>query len=328
MLVQSDDAVAEGLCLPDLSAEDIARLDAYEQPFGFDPAEISITVGDAVQTARCYLPDDTVGRGTAPWSLAAWDAAIGPLSRERAREIGSYTPPLTGDALRAQWHMMTLRAGVRLRAQADTTPATRRYSPSEGDVVTEPRAPLAGDFFKFAAFRMDHRTFHGDRTGLLDRETIIACDAAIVLPYDPRSDCVLLVEQMRVGPLIRGDKNPWVLEPVAGMIDGTETPEQAAIRETEEEAGLTNITLEKMFSFYASPGASTDYFNCFMALADLPEPTQYTGGLANEHEDLRLHVLLFNDAMALIDTGEANVGPLIAMLYWLARHRDRLRAAA
>jgi len=83
-----------------------------------------------------------------------------------------------------------------------------------------------------------------------------------------------------------------------------------------------------MFSFYPSPGSTTDYFNCYLALGVLPEPTQYTGGLAEECEDLRLHVLSYYDAMALVDTGEVNVGPLIAMLFWLSRHRDGLRAAA
>ncbi len=44
----------------------------------------------------------------------------------------------------------------------------------------------------------------------------------------------------------------------------------------------------------------------------------------SEGEDIRLHVLTTDAALALIDTGEVNVAPLVAMLLWLARHRASL----
>jgi len=109
------------------------------------------------------------------------------------------------------------------------------------------------------------------------------------------------------------------------MVDAGETPEQAALRETAEEAGLTLHHLERMFAFYASPGSSTDYFTCYLGLADLPDDHSTSGGLADEAEDLRLHVIPFAQALDLIDSGEVTAGPLIAMLLWLSRHRDRLR---
>ena len=93
------------------------------------------------------------------------------------------------------------------------------------------------------------------------------------------------------------------------------------MRETAEEAGLQGVTLRPMFSFYPSPGASTDHFYCYLGLANLPDLASYTGGLAGESEDLRLHVLPFDDALALLDSGEINAGPLIAMLLWLGRER-------
>ena len=47
-----------------------------------------------------------------------------------------------------------------------------------------------------------------------------------------------------------------------------------------------------------------------------------------EGEDIRLHPMGFDAALALVDSREIQVGPLILMLHWLARHRDRLRAMA
>ena len=321
-------AVATGVLLRDVDEADMTRFDAYELPFDYNRVGCDVRVGHTVCRAQVYMATDEVPLSDTVWDIGVWHREAADLSREMAREIGSYDPPLSGDQLAAQWHMIALRAGVRLRAETDTTPAARRYAPEADDVAVAAPPRLYGDFFKLSQFDVQHREFRGGLSKPLRREVLLACDAAIVLPYDPKTDCVLLVEQLRMGPLMRGAPNPWLLEPVAGMIDGTETPQDAARRETMEEAGLTNFALEEMFSFYASPGASTDYFFCFAALGSLPEPTTYLGGLAHENEDLRLHVMSFDDAMTLIETGEANVGPLIAMLLWLARHRDRLRAAA
>jgi nudix-type nucleoside diphosphatase (YffH/AdpP family) len=110
---------------------------------------------------------------------------------------------------------------------------------------------------------------------------------------------------------------------VAGIVDAGETPEEAARRETAEEAGLTVATLHRMFAFYPSPGSSTDYFHCYAAIADLPDDHATQGGLASEAEDIRIHIMPRDTAIGLIETGEITAGPLIAMLYWLDRHRAR-----
>lgn len=327
-LVPAKEHRADGILVTDLTDAERAKLDVYENAFDYDQHILPVMAGGHVVDARVYLPGSAVALSGAPWDLAEWQAERGALSRERAVEIGEADPPYDSATLRQRWHMIGSRAAARLRAAEDTTPSDVRYTAKPEDVEVFARRPLLGDFFKFRKFDLRHRTFQNTTSPELEREVMIGVDAALVLPYDPVSDCVLLVEQLRTGPLMRGTPNPWSLEPVAGMIDPGETPEAAALRETAEEAGLTDVTLDKMFACYATPGASTDYFYCYLALGSLPTPTTYTGGLAEENEDLRLHVLPFTKAMELIDTGEANVGPLITMLLWLARHRDRLREVA
>ena len=76
-----------------------------------------------------------------------------------------------------------------------------------------------------------------------------------------------------------------------------------------------------MFRGYASPGNATDHFYAFLGLCDLPDGRAAFGGLASEQEDLRLHVLPAGEAIALVDSGEANAVPLVAMLLWFARWR-------
>ena len=46
-----------------------------------------------------------------------------------------------------------------------------------------------------------------------------------------------------------------------------------------------------------------------------------TGGLEDEHEDLRLHVPPFQKAFDLIASGELTAGPIMLMLLWLDRWR-------
>ena len=72
---------------------------------------------------------------------------------------------------------------------------------------------------------------------------------------------------------------------------------------------------------YASPGNATDFFYAFLAPCDLPDGFATSGGLEEEHEDLRLHVLPVEEAIRLLETGEANAVPLISMLLWLDRWR-------
>ena len=224
--------------------------------------------------------------------------------------------------------MIQKQAWAKLQARTRAAPATVRYAPKGADLSFDRFGATCGQFFGLQQVAIRHQRFDGTQSDSLTREVFLGIDAALVLPYDAARDRILLVEQMRMGPAVLGDTNPWVLEPIAGMIDAGETPEQAALREAEEEAGLTTITLEKINAFYPSPGSSTDYFHTFLGLCDLPVAGQYTGGLASEAEDLRLHPISFDDGMALAASGEITAGPLLMMLYWLALHRDRLRNAA
>lgn len=324
-LERHDGSVAEGLLLSGLSAAQRAALDLFEVPFGYHPQIVDVMTEAGPVAASAYFPDDTVPHGQEPWSLDRWAAQFGEVAVEMATEIAAHDPPLAAEDLVRQWGMIQSRAESKVRAGRTPAPATVRFAPKIGDFELRRRGPLAGGFFKLAGMTLQHRQFDGTTSEEMMRETLVGVDAALVLPYDAGRERVMLVEQVRAGMARRGDPNPWSLEPVAGIIDGGETPEDAARREGAEESGLRMDRLERMFSMYPSPGSSTDHFHCFLGHADLPSLDVGHGGLEDEHEDLRLHVMSLDEAILLTETGEANAGPLIAMLLWTARHRDRLR---
>ncbi len=321
VLRQRTGARAEGLLLTGLTAAQRTALDSYETPFGYAPRDVVVEVDGALTPAAAYFPDDTVVASDTPWSLRDWVQTRSDIAITAAREIASHDPPLTPGSLKRQWSMIQTRAEAAVRAAASTAPATRRYAAQSGDFAVPLAAPPMGEFFKYAKLNAGHRRFDGAYQSDLPREVFVGVDAALVLPYDPVRDRVLLIEQFRVGPARRGDLNPWSLEPVAGIVDAGETPERAARREAAEEAGLNLAELTSMFGTYPSPGASTDYFHCFLGLTELPSNDITHGGLACEHEDLRRHVMTLDDALALMDSGEIDTGPLIAMLLWTLRYR-------
>ena len=140
-------------------------------------------------------------------------------------------------------------------------------------------------------------------------------------------DRVLLVEQIRIGALAKGDPQPWMLEPVAGLIDAGETAETAAIRETAEEAGL-NVDPQRFHfvgRYYPSPGGLAQILHSYVAVCDLPDDSDGLHGLDGEDEDIRVHVVPLDDLLAMVASGEAVNAPLIISAQWLALNRDTLR---
>ena len=107
----------------------------------------------------------------------------------------------------------------------------------DDDVEVVEREACFRGFYQLDRLHLRHRLFAGGMGKLISRELFVRHDAVCVLPYDPQRDCVVLIEQFRVGALDKS-LNPWLIELVAGLIDKDEQPEQVARREAVEEAGL------------------------------------------------------------------------------------------
>ena len=326
IIVAQDGAEAAGLLVTGLSGEDVARLDFYEGGFGYGLREVQVQSAQGPAQAQVYFPDPGLWETAGPWDLQAWARDHAPLIVPASAEFMRLRGRVSPEVSRQVWPFIQARVwGWQLGREG--APTTLRRDTRREAVRFELHGDGHEGFFALRQFEVAFPRFDGSMTDPVTREGFVAFDAALVLPYDPQSDSVLLVEQLRYGPLLRDDPHPWVLEPIAGLVDAGEDPETCIRREAQEEAGLALRDVELMTRVYASPGYSSEFFHCYLGLADLDRATGTVAGLASETEDIRSHILPFDDAMALLDSGEINAGPLAMMLLWLARHRARLRAA-
>jgi nudix-type nucleoside diphosphatase (YffH/AdpP family) len=327
LIVAAPGAVAKGLLLRAPSDAALDRIAYYERAFGFRLAPVQVLTEAGAVGARMYVPKQDGPTPGPPWDLDAWAAHWGALTCLTAEEVLADMDRRSPEDVARRFGPLRARAQARLNARAET-PTTLRHRASDGDVRLIRRSLAYSAFFSVEEYDLTHRRFSGGHGEKLNRTAFVSGDAITVLPYDPVRDRVLLVEQFRAGPYARGDAQPWLLEAIAGRIDGGETPEEATIREAAEEAGLALRNLRRVAEYYPTPGAKTEYLFGFLATADLPDAAAGIGGVEGEGEDIRSHVVSFDRAMALVDSGEINVGPLILLLLHLARLRPELRAAA
>lgn len=177
-------------------------------------------------------------------------------------------------------------------------------------------------YFQIIRYRVRHRQFAGGMGPEVVREVFERGHAAAVLPYDPERDQVVLIEQFRIGALGVVD-DPWLLEPVAGIIEAGESVTDVARREAQEEAGLTVLDLAPACTYLASPGGTTETCAVFIGRVDAASAGGIFG-LAHEGEDIKVHVVALDVALDWLAQGRIKAATTIIALQWLALHRADL----
>ncbi|MEP2530433.1 NUDIX domain-containing protein [Shimia sp.] len=326
-MIRSGGSGANGILVEGLSDEDIARLRFYEGGFDYDLEEVTVTVVAREVVTKVFFSEPGFWQPDGPWSLSHWQEKHGEWSVLGAVEEMSYFGQRTRSDVDKMLPMIQARATAKMNARHDNS----AYSPggmTRADVDSVVMRRPYADYFTLEEFDLSFRRYDGQKSEMVRRAVFVATDAVIVLPYDPVLDRVLLIEQFRPGPFAREDATPWQLEPIAGRIDKAETAQATARREAMEEAGLTLNALEDVSQCYASPGCSTEFYHIFLGLADLPDGIDGVSGLDEEAEDIRSFIFSFDALMELVDEGRVVNAPLVLAALWLARHRERLRAAS
>jgi len=311
-----------GKILTDVSAPDLKRLTFYLGSLGFDPESERVARDDGtLLSAIVFQPRNEMQGDGLVWARQEWQALWGDIAQAAAKEIMAQMGQLTPDEIAARLTGIHIRAAAFVAAQARSVGATRDLT---RDVVVQAHHHKYSNFFAAQELDLQYRRYDGRLSPVMNRGAQMLGQASVVLPYDPVRDEVLMVEQFRAPLYIGGDREPWLWQPVAGLVDPGETPRQAAHREAIEEAGLTLNALHEVAGVYSSPGASSDFVNLFVGLADFGT-RQKGGGLEQEGEDIKVGIVSFEVLMLGIDRGRYRDMQLVLSGLWLARNHDRLR---
>lgn len=200
--------------------------------------------------------------------------------------------------------------------------------PTHPDVQIIADRPVWSGRFQLDVVTFKHRRFDGALSGERTWELFRRGRAAAVLPYDPHTDQVVLIEQFRL-PALAAGMEPVMVEVPAGLCDRGEDPAATVRREAKEEMGLETDRLEPIGDFVLTPGGSDERCTLFAgrvrAPAAGPDGLAGNGGLASEHEDIRVRVWPAARAIEAAVAGRFPNSVTTIALLWLAARRDWLR---
>ena len=179
-------------------------------------------------------------------------------------------------------------------------------------------------FFRMVRLHLQHRLFRDGWSETLEREVVLHGRVGAMVPYDPRTDTVVLVEQFRNGKFAAGDQQPWSISIPAGMIEDGEDPEQMARREIFEETGCEAGRIEEVMTFYSMPGGSSQRMTIFCAEVAAENATGFHG-LAEEGEDIRVFSEPYSRCRGMLENDQFDNAATIIGIEWLGRNRKRLR---
>lgn len=298
----------------DLEGSGALRLEYWAGVFGQAPVAVALDDGAGPVTAYLPLPDAPVLRADGRWPA---------ILRHAAPEIMSYFATRSVKDVAGRLNMILSRADARVLAQLNYRAPESGLDRNDIRIV-EHRRPYS-EFFVLEEYIFSHTRFDGTESEVVNRAAMVVADAVTVLPYDPVRDCVLLVEQVRVAPLARGDRSPWLLEPVAGRIEPGDTPEATAHKESQEEAGLKLSGLLHVADYYPSTGCFSEFVYSYIGIADLPDTAAGLGGVLGEGEDIRGHILSRATLMDRIRAGDMPDAPLLISAFWLEANLSQVR---
>lgn len=150
----------------------------------------------------------------------------------------------------------------------------------------------------------------------IKRERVLREDAAAVLVYNTDTKKVILTRQFRFP--IAGKSHEDILEIVAGKIEGGKSPEETAIKETEEETGykIRQENLKLLLSCFSTPGYSSECFYVYYAKVTNSDRVSEGGGKKEENEFIQVVELDLDEFRNMVQKAEIkDAKTYVAALY-------------
>lgn len=143
---------------------------------------------------------------------------------------------------------------------------------------------LADNAYRLELFEI--KQIQDGKTETHTREVYFRPEGAAILLVDRERKMILLTRQFRL-PVHLKTENDIILEVCAGIIDEGELPEQAIVREVEEETGYRISEIEQIAEGFMTPASVTEYAYFFIGYYSADMKVNAGGGVdAGENIDL------------------------------------------
>ncbi len=200
--------------------------------------------------------------------------------------------------------------------------------PSHPDAIIVSQTRAWRGRYAVDVIRFRHRRFDGAMSEPRTWELWRRGRAAALVPYDPITDSVVLIEQFRLPALAAGIA-PVLVELPAGLVEDGEDPGPAMHRELYEEMRLTADRLHHIGGFLLAPGGCDELLELYAGRVRVPDAgadgIAGHAGAAAEGEDIRIRVWPADKAIAHATDGKFPNSVTTIGLLWLAARRDSLR---
>jgi ADP-ribose pyrophosphatase len=188
------------------------------------------------------------------------------------------------------------------------------------DVISRKR--VLDDFFKVDEAYLRFERHDGTMSEVVRRLNFERGDSVAALLVNVASRTVHLAEQFMYPTLEKA--GGWTETVVAGMIDDGETPERAVRREILEESGFAVDAVEPIATFFVSPGGSSERIFLYCAFVSEGARQSAGGGLASEHEDIRITAWPLDAFVARLSSGALTDAKTIIAGHWLRDNLTRI----
>jgi len=176
---------------------------------------------------------------------------------------------------------------------------------------------LSDGWSRLESVRFDYRRRDGEWE-TQTREVYDRGHGAAILLHDVERRRVVLVRQFRY-PAHAATGRGFLLEVPAGMLEDDD-PVATVIAETEQETGYRIGRPTFAFAAYVSPGSVTERIHCFTAACEPGSRIADGGGLAEEGEDIEVHDVDLDEALAMVSDGRIEDMKTILLLQHAALH--------
>lgn len=178
---------------------------------------------------------------------------------------------------------------------------------------------LSDNYYILKKLNFDYLMANGTWVNQM-REVYDRGDGAGILLYNKEKKTVVLTKQFRMPTYMNANKDGFLIEVCAGMLD-KDNPEACIIRETEEEVGYRIKEVKKVFEAYSSPGVMTEKMHFFIGEYTDDMKVSDGGGLDVEHEDIEVLELPFSQAVDMLDNGGIHDTRTIVLLQYAQIHK-------